>query len=204
MGERRKLPMASRTASQSSAKPWVDGLTIGQALRETARRHLERDAVVFCNPPVRMSWGEFDAAVDRASRALLAMGFVPGDHFGVWATNVPEWVVLQFATARIGVVLVNINPAYRTGELKYALRQSDVRGLALVDVFKTSNYYAMLQEACPELAALAPGKLQSDTFPKLQWVIGLRGERPAGSLTWDEFLARADEVSSSRLEEVAA
>jgi fatty-acyl-CoA synthase len=196
--------MASCEASDNSAKPWVDGLTIGQALRETARRYPLRDALVFCNPPVRMTWAELDVAVDRASRALMALGFVPGDHFGVWATNVPEWVVLQFATARIGVVLVNINPAYRTGELKYSLRQSDVRGLALVDAFKSSNYYAMLHEACPELASTAPGELRSETFPKLQWVIALRGERPAGTLAWEEFLARADEVPAGQLEEVAA
>src|SRR5262245_5558076 len=132
--------MAGRNASDNRATPWVDGLTIGQALRETAQRFPERDALVFCNPPARMTWAEFDAAVDRVARALLALGFLPGDHFGVWATNVPEWVLLQFATARVGVVLVNINPAYRTGELKYALHQSDVRGLALVDAFKTSNY----------------------------------------------------------------
>src|SRR5690349_17811499 len=105
--------------------PWVDGLTIGQALRETARRYSACDAFVFCNPRVAMTWAEFDATVDRAARALLSLGFEPGHHFGVWATNVPAWLILQFATARIGVVLVNINPAYRTSELKYALRQSD-------------------------------------------------------------------------------
>src|SRR5688572_16041457 len=125
--------MASRNAARAQDDPWVEGRTIGQALRDTARRHPQGDALVFCNPPARMTWRELDAAVDRVSRALLALGFAPGDHFGVWATNVPEWVLLQFATARIGVVLVNINPAYRTGELKYALSQSDVRGLALVD-----------------------------------------------------------------------
>ena len=94
-----------------------------------------------------MTWAEFDAAVDRVARGLLALGFAPGDHFGVWATNVPEWVLLQFATARIGVVLVNINPAYRTGELKYALRQSDVRGLALVDAFKIVELFRHAQRS---------------------------------------------------------
>ena len=150
--------MTTINVPHDRSAPWVDGLTIGQALRETARRHPQGDAFVFCCPPAKMTWGEFDAVVDRVGRALLALGFAPGDHFGVWATNVPEWVLLQFATARVGVVLVNINPAYRTGELKYALRQSDVRGLALVDAFKSSNYFDMLNEACPELAAAAPGK----------------------------------------------
>jgi fatty-acyl-CoA synthase len=196
--------MTTHKAPHNSAAPWVDGLTIGQALRETSRQHPDDDALVFCSPPLRMTWSVFDATVDRVSRALLALGFVPGDHYGVWATNVPEWVLLQFATARIGVVLVNINPAYRTGELKYALRQSDVRGLALVDSFKSSNYFAMLAETCPELAAAAPGKLRSETFPKLQWVVSLRGGPLRGALPWDELLARSDDVPRSRLDEVAA
>jgi fatty-acyl-CoA synthase len=196
--------MATLNASRNPAVPWVDGLTIGQALRETARRHPRLDALVFCNPPKKMTWSEFDAAVDRVARGLLALGFVPGDHFGVWATNVPEWVLLQFATARIGVVLVNINPAYRTSELKYAVRQSDVRGLGLVDAFKASNYFAMLNDACPELATCAPGKLRSEVFRKLEWVVSLRGDPPPGALSWDELLARSDDVPSKRLEETAA
>src|SRR4051812_41073456 len=127
--------MANVQPHSDGSRPWVDGLTIGDVLRETARRYPANDAVIFCNPPSRLTWAEFDAAVDQAAKALLALGFRPGDHFGIWSTNVPEWVVLQFATARIGVVLVNINPAYRTNELQYALRQADVRGLALVDSF---------------------------------------------------------------------
>ena len=196
--------MATVNAPHDQAAPWVDGLTIGQALRETARRHSQRDAVIFCNPRAQLTWGEFDAVVDRVGRGLLALGFTPGDHFGVWATNVPAWVILQFATARIGVVLVNINPSYRTGELKYALRQSDVRGLALVDGFKASNFIDMLNEACPELATAAPGELQSETFPKLQWVVSLRGAAPPGALSWEDLLARAGDVPQDRLDEAAA
>jgi fatty-acyl-CoA synthase len=196
--------MLAENARKNHAVPWVDGLTIGQALRESARRHTQCDAFVFCSPPARLTWGEFDSAVDRVARGLLALGFAPGDHFGVWATNVPEWVLLQFATARIGVVLVNINPAYRTGELKYALRQSDVRGLALVDCFKTSNYFDMLHEACPELAAAAPGELKSESLPKLQWVVSLRGDPRPGMLPWNELLNRSDGAPHARLEEIAA
>ena len=90
--------------------PWVDGLTIGAVLRQTARRFAAREALIFPQARLRWTWAEFDAAVDRAARGLLALGFQPGDHFGVWSTNWPEWVVLQFATARIGAVLVTINP----------------------------------------------------------------------------------------------
>src|SRR3954462_7505802 len=96
------IHMAIDHALRDEAVPWVDGLTIGQALRETAGRFPHHDAFVFCNPLVRMTWAEFDATVDRVSRGLLALGFMPGDHFGVWATNVPQWLILQFATARIG------------------------------------------------------------------------------------------------------
>lgn len=170
--------------------PWVEGLTIGQVLRETAHRYPLGEAYVFCNPRSTLNWKQFDAVVDRISRALLELGFEPGDHFGIWATNVPEWVLLQFATARIGVVLVNINPAYRTSELSYALRQSEVRGLAVLDAFKSSNFFQMLYEACPELKAATPGKLQSNSFPKLSWAVALRGAAPPSFLSWDDLLSR--------------
>ena len=196
--------MATIHAFSDEAAPWVDGLTIGQALRETAQRFPQRDAFVFCDPLVRMTWAEFDVTVDRVSRGLLGLGFVPGDHFGVWATNVPGWLLLQFATARIGVVLVNINPAYRASELKYALRQSDVRGLALMDTFKSSNYFDMLHEVCPELAEAKPGELRSEAFPKLKWVVSMRGGTPAGMLSLDDLLAKGEGVLQQQLEKVAA
>jgi fatty-acyl-CoA synthase len=134
---------------------------------------------------------------------LLSLGFSPGDHFGVWATNVPEWVLLQFGCARIGVVLVNINPAYRTDELKYALCQSDVRGLALVNAFRSSNYFDMLGDACPQLMSAAPGELQSEAFPKLRRVVSLRGEARPGMLPWSELLERSADVSRERLDAIA-
>lgn len=195
--------MANQHEEREVLSPWVDGLTLGQTLRETARRHPDGDAFVFCNPAARLTWAEFDNEVDVVARSLLALGFEPGDHFGVWATNVPEWVVLQFATARIGVVLVNINPSYRTSELKYALRQSEVRGLALVDTFKSSNFFEMLDEVCPELASSSPGGLRSAEFPKLQWVVSLRGRQPAGTLSWNELRTRTYDVPDGRLDEVA-
>ena len=196
--------MSFENHRNEQAPPWVDGLTLGQTLRETSRRYPNSDAFVFCDPPVRMTWAEFDAEVDRIARSLLAIGFEPGDHFGVWANNVPEWVVLQFATARIGVVLVNINPSYRTSEVKYAVRQSDLRGLALIDTFKSSNFFAMINEACPELASSNPGELKSAAFPKLQWVVSLRGDPLPGALSWDELRGRADAVPTERMNAVAA
>ncbi len=193
---------AARNQSKTST-PWVDGLTIGQVLKETSLRHPQNDAFVFCDPSVRMTWSEFDNAVTQVARGLLALDFLPGDHFGVWATNVPQWVLLQFATARIGVVLVNINPSYRTHELKYALQQSDVRGLALIDHYKSTHFLEILNAACPELASSTTGKLHSESLPKLQWVIGLRGKPLPYAVMWEDLLSRAESVSLQRVEDIA-
>ena len=181
-----------------SAVPWVKGWTIGAALHETARQHPDQDAIVFCATGARCSWADFDRRVDDAARALMALGFQKGDHFGVWSGNCLEWVILQFATARIGVVLVTINPSYRASELRYALAQSEVRGLALSDRFKSADYAAIFQEACPDFANASAGVLRSDQFPKLQWLISLRGHI-SGTLTWDKLLARAKSVPTNDL-----
>src|SRR5260370_575222 len=146
------------------AAPFVDGMTIGQVLKRTAALFPQPDALAFPKLGLHQSGAEFDAAVDAAARGLLALGVKTGEHVAIWATNVPEWVHLQFATARIGAVLVTINPAYRPFELQYVLNQSDAVALFLVGRFKTSDYFAMLAEVCPELAACAPGELHCTTF----------------------------------------
>lgn len=179
--------------------PWVDGRTIGQVLREVAGRHAARDALVFPDLKFRLTWSEFDRAVDQAARGLLALGFQKGDHFGIWATNWPEWVVLQFATARIGVVLVTINPAYRAEELEYAIAQSEIRGLMLIEKFKTSHFYEMLEQVCPEIRTSPPGQLKIEKFPKLQWVIGLRGPVHPGMLPWSKLTEAGHSVLQSQL-----
>lgn len=186
------------------AEPWVEGRTIGQVLRETARKWGSRDAVVFPELGFRMSWTQFDQAVDQVARGLLAMGFHKGDHFGIWATNWPEWVVLQFATARIGVVLVTINPAYRTEELAYAIAQSEIKGLLLIEQFKTSQFFKMLEEVCPDVKTSPPGQLNSEKFPRLKWVVGLRGTPHSGMLSWQQLNSDGDKVSIDELAEVEA
>ncbi len=168
----------------------VEGFTIGQVLERTAKRHASRDALVFPRLERRWSFGEFLAEVDRTARGLLALGIRPGQHVAVWATNVPEWAIAQFATARIGAVLVTINPAYRAFELEYVLRQSDSVALLLVDRFKSSDYFAMLAEVCPELAAAEPGRLASEKFPQLRWVVALKGETPLGAISWSDMIER--------------
>jgi len=168
----------------------VDGLTIWRALAATAGRFGQQDALVFPALNLRWSYAEFLRRVDEAAAGLLGLGLARGDHVAVWATNVPEWVVLQFATARIGAVLVTINPAYREHEMRYVLAQSDAAALFLVDRFKTSDYFAILANAVPELAGSQPGRLAATEFPCLRWVVALRGSPPSGAISFAEMLAR--------------
>lgn len=188
----------------SNGKPWVDGLTIPQVLARTVSKHGSRDALVFPQIDLRWSYREFSERVDLAARGLLAIGIQRGEHVAIWATNVPEWVVLQFATARIGAVLVTINPAYRPFELKYVLEQSDAVALVLVPRFKTSDYYAMLNEVCPELAGSIPGQIHSSHFPKLRWVIAIDHSAPSGGMTFEELLQRGSAISQVKLESASA
>ena len=140
-------------ASGTSDRPLL-GDTIGQALRRTAARLPEHEALVDVPSGRRWTWAELDAQVDDLARALLAAGLEKGDRLGIWSPNTPEWTLTQFATARIGVVLVTINPAYRTSELQYVLNQSGCRWLVAAPSFKTSDYRAMVAEVrehCPGL-----------------------------------------------------
>ena len=157
----------------SDQAPWVDGLTIGEVLQRTSQRFGDHDALVFPALGKRWSYAQFNREVDRAARGLLGLGLCRGDHVAIWATNVPEWVILQMASARIGAVLVTVNPAFKVRELIYTLQQSDAAALFLGDRFKSSDYHAMLLEACPELQIAWPGKLKSALFPHLRSVITL-------------------------------
>lgn len=169
--------------------PWVDGLTIGAALRQTAERHGSRDALIYPHLGLRMDYHALDAAVDAVAKALLAHGIRKGDHVAIWATNVPEWVLVQLGTARMGAVLVTINPAYRSFELGYVLKQGDIKALFLIEQFKTSNYYEIFAE------------LDRSTFPVLEHVIALHDTAPEGMLSWSDFLMnRTDDTELHQAE----
>jgi fatty-acyl-CoA synthase len=179
---------------------WVDGLSIGQALDETVRRFGGREALVFPQLGLRLTYRELSEKVDEAARGLLALDLKRGDHVALWATNVPQWVILQLATARVGLVLVTVNPAYRPFELRYALAQCDAKALFLVDHFKSSDYFAMLAEVCPELSTSQGGDLRAAEFPNLRWVVAIKGTTPAGAISWDEMCRRG----ASRSDDLAA
>ena len=180
--------------------PWVDGKTIGQVLHETAGRVGGRPAMIFHDRGFTASYAEFDRLVNDAARGFMAMGINKGDHVAIWATNWPEWVITQFATARIGAVMVNINPAYRAGELEYVLKQSDAKLLVTIDRFKTSDYVGMIRELCPEVATARIGKLASTKFPRLRSMVFLGDGPPPGMLRWRDLLDRGRSIGEEALQ----
>ena len=138
--------------------PWVDGLTIGQVLSETARRHESSDALVFPALGLKTSYADFDRQVTEVARGLLAVGIRRGEHVAIWSTNLPEWVLLQFATARIGAVLITVNPAYRPSELAYVLAQSDAAALFLIAWLYTRRRRDLLRREATDLLKDLPEK----------------------------------------------
>ena len=180
-------------------------MTIGDLLARQADRFGDRDALVHVDWDLRYTWQEFKEECDNIARGLIALGIGKGDHVALWATNYPEWVVAQFATAQIGAVLVTVNPAYRTHELEYLLRQSDAAALMLIGNFRTSDYVGMLQEVVPELSDSSPGQLRSEKLPNLRNVIyiqphdGSATTAPPGMIGWSDLRGLAGEVTPAAL-----
>ncbi len=181
----------------------LQGLTVGNLLKRTAAAVRDNDALIVPYQDVRWSYGELDVKSDRLAAGLVALGLEPGERIGVWAPNMAEWVVLQFATAKAGLILVNINPAYRMSELEYALKQVDVSALVFVPAFKSSDYVAMISELCPEAPGSEPGNLKSEKLPGLRWLISLGPDPVPGALRYSDLLEKADESSRDRLETLA-
>ncbi|HCY56286.1 MAG TPA: long-chain fatty acid--CoA ligase, partial [Oceanicaulis sp.] len=148
---------------------------------------------------IRWTYKEFVEKVDEAARAFMAIGVKRGDRVGIWSPNRYEWTVTQFATAKVGAILVNINPAYGVHELQYALNLAGITVLVTADSFKASNYREMIYELAPELKRSAPGKLKADHVPDLRAVINVHEEKHDGMWTWKEFLGFASDVSQDDL-----
>jgi len=178
--------------------------TVPDFLAATAARFPDRPAVVFREQGVRWTWREFAAAVDAMAAGLMALGLRRGDRVGIWSPNRVEWLLTQFATARAGLVMVNINPAYRLSELEYALNKVGCKAVIAAEAFKTSRYLEMLQTLAPELATSEPGALQAVRMPALRWVIRMGEARTPGMLNFDEMVARGAAVPRAELDAVTA
>ncbi|MBA5706295.1 AMP-binding protein [Pseudomonas fulva] len=169
--------------------------TIGQAFDATVARLGEQEALVARHQRLRYSWRQLAEQVGSCARALMALGIETGDRVGIWAPNCAQWCILQVATAKVGAILVNVNPAYRVGELEYVLRQSGCSWLVCADAFKHSDYHAMVQALVPELATAAPGQISSAALPALRGVVSLANDPPAGFLPWEALATWGMSVS---------
>ena len=178
--------------------------TIPARLAATAARFGAREAAVFCAEGSRLTWRDFADEVDRLAAGLLALGIGRGDRVGIWSPNRREWLLTQFATARIGVVLVNINPSYRLYELDYALNKVGCRALITAAAFKSSDYLGMIRELAPELDEAVPGGLKAARLPDLTTVIRMGEGRSPGMFGFQEVMELGGAEEHARLDAISA
>ena len=186
----------------ASDQPLI-GKTIGQFFDDACTKWATRPALVVRHQKVRLSYAELRAAVDQLAAGLLMLDLNPGDRIGIWSPNNSEWVLTQFASAKAGLILVNINPAYRTAELEYALNKVGCKALILAERFKTSDYVGMLRELAPELGQAQPGKLESARLPALRSVVLLGDSWHPGTFRFSEIMTRGGAAEGKRIAELA-
>ncbi len=182
--------------------PQQINLTVGALMDDMARRYPDNEALVYTERGLRYTYHELNDICRRVAKGLLAMGVKKGDNVSIWAYNVPEWVVLQFATAKIGAVLVTVNTSYKSAELEYILNQSDSTTLFMVKSFKDTDYVATLNSVVPELSCSEPGKLSCLNLPFLKNVVLLGEAGPTDMLNYDGILDLGKNVPDSVLNEI--
>ena len=178
--------------------------TVGGILEEMAQRFPTNDALVYPERNIRYNYQQFNDLCDRVAKGLLAMGIKKGDHLSIWATNVPEWVIVQFASAKIGAVLVTVNTSYKSSELDYVLKQSDSKMLFLVDGFKDTDYVETVYDVAAELKSSDVGALECAALPCLKHVVYVGANTPQGMSNFSTIEELADQVSDAELAAVKA
>ncbi len=179
-------------------------LTIGQYFEKQVAADPDRDFVVYPDRGLRWSYAAFDERVDRLAKGLLAIGIGKGDHVGVWARNVPDWLTLAFATAKIGAVLVTVNPVYKAHELAYVIKQSDMKALAIIDAFRDVDYVRIVRELVPESMTQERGRLSSPEFPELKSLIYMGPEKHRGFYNMPELLVLGEHSADEPLRAITA
>ncbi len=182
----------------TSAVPLL-GMTIGEMVDSIATKYPDNEALVSVHDNVRWTYREFRERVNQVARGLMGLGVEKGDRVAIWAMNHADWIVVQFATAKVGAIMVNINPAYRTYELEYVLKQAEISTLIVQGRFKTSDYVGMFYEACPEAYEAKPGRISSQKFPFLKNAVFMGNIPYNGMYTWEDFLNKADEITMDEL-----
>jgi fatty-acyl-CoA synthase len=186
-------------ASGTSDKPLL-GDTIGNKFDEIASKYPKREAIVSIHQNIRFTYDELAKEVNTLAKALISSGFKKGERVGIWSSNNVEWLLTQYAAAKVGVILVTINPAYRSHELDYVLGQSGCKGLILQNQFKTSDYESMISEICPEINEVNPGELKSNKFENLTTIISMTSSKVKGIYDWKEFLNLSKNIDDKELE----
>jgi fatty-acyl-CoA synthase len=186
----------------ASDQPLI-GKTIGQFFDDACAKWATRSALLVRHQNVRLSYAELREAVDNLAAGLLTLDLNPGDRIGIWSPNNSEWVLTQFASAKAGLILVNINPAYRTAELEYALNKVGCKALILAERFKTSDYVGMLRELAPELGHAQPGKLESARLSTLRSVVLLGDSWHPGTFRFSEIMTRDGATERKRIADLA-
>ncbi|PFA70775.1 AMP-binding protein [Bacillus sp. AFS015802] len=174
--------------------------TVGDLLEEKARIQPDVEAVVYADRGLRWSYHRFNQLCRQAAKGLMNLGINKGDHIAIWASNTPEWLVSQFATGKMGAVLVTVNTNYRTAELEYLLKQSDSQTIILMEGFRGASYIDMLYEICPELKSSEPGNLKSSKLPFLKNVIVLGENSYPGTYGWQDIMDRGKEMDEQELD----
>ncbi|MEA1969054.1 MAG: AMP-binding protein [Thermodesulfobacteriota bacterium] len=173
-------------------------ITLGQILDETVAKYPDNEVIVYVDRDFRLTYKEFALVVDDLAKGLMAMGIQKGEKVAVWATNIPFWVALQFATAKIGAVLLTVNTSYKTAELDYLLTQSDTENLFIIDSFQDTDYINTVYELVPELKTQQRGSLNSKKYPHLKRVCFLGQEKHRGMYTIPEIRALGSMVSHDK------
>ncbi|HID07567.1 MAG TPA: AMP-binding protein, partial [Armatimonadetes bacterium] len=179
-------------------------ITIAQMLAETVSKFGSRDALVLPKLGVTLSYDDLQREVDKLAAGLLALGLEKGDRVGIWSPNRLEWLLTQFATARVGLILVNINPAYQLSELEYALNKVSCKALILAESFKSSQYLEMLRNLAPELDTCPKGRLQCAKLPHLKIAIAMSENPGAGVFSFEEIQALGGDEHLQRLDAITA
>lgn len=174
-------------------------LTIGELLERQVRERPDHEAIVYPDLDVRKTYAEFNEMVNETAKGLMSLGIEKGENVAIWADNKPEWVTTQFATGKMGAVLVTVNTSYQADELEYLLKQSEATTLIMADSFKNNSYVEILKKVCPELEGSEKGNLQSATLPNLKNIIILSEDQYDYAYTWKDLIHKGTEVSDEDL-----
>ncbi|MCL2826683.1 MAG: AMP-binding protein, partial [Eggerthellaceae bacterium] len=179
-------------------------MTIGAYFKAQAQKDPAHEFVSYPDRALRWTYEVFDERTDNLARGLLAIGLKPGDHLGVWARNIPDWLTFMFATAKIGVVMVTVNPVYKSHELAYVLKQSDMKALCVIDAYRDVDYLRIIRQLVPESLTHERGHLASEEFPMLKTLIYMGPEKHRGFFSVPELLLLGDNMPDTALEEAKA